>query len=234
MTSDQTNQLLRRLDRFDTRGDAAAALLRSDVQLAGPPPPALLSGIALGEARLHQPLLDLARAWSRPEMSRAALDAFHAAEAARERQELAWLLKTVLAVEHSPEVIARVHDDTEDMQVRRWLVEGLERLACGGALGWDELGVVVDTLAGEGSSSLREALASLLMTLPWRRENERLLATMLRDPDPIVVAAAAHTLAGYPDAVRDLDTRLLQYLRQHQNPLINQAVGELDAALKRE
>jgi hypothetical protein len=234
MMNNDVDELLRGLEAADTRVAAAAALLRSAAPLTGTPPPALISAVAAGEANLHPPLLNLARAWSRPEMSRAALDAFHGAKASREREELAWLLKTVLAVEHSPEVIERVRDGAEDVQVRRWLLEGLERLAFGGSLGWAELGGVVDTLANERAGALREALASLLMALPWRPENGRLLAPLLRDPDPIVVAAAAHTLAGHPDTVRELDPDLLQDLRRHANPLINHVAAELDNALKRD
>src|SRR5262249_23287353 len=112
---------------------AVEALLSSDAALVGSPPAELTAALIRGDATLDQPFLDLARAWSRPEMSRAMLDALAAAETVDEREQAAWLLKTVLAVEHAPEAIARVLDTRDDAQVRRWLVEALERLVFGGA-----------------------------------------------------------------------------------------------------
>jgi hypothetical protein len=234
MMADDPSDLLQRLGTAHQRVAAAEALLRLDAPLTGSPPSALISAFAQGEAHLHPPLLSLARAWPRSEMSRAVLDALHEAKDEREKEELAWVLKRVLAAEHSPEVIRLVRSAAESVEVRRWLLEGLERLAAGGALGWTELGVVVEALAEDRAASMREALASLLMTLPWRDENEALLAPLLRDPDPVVVASAARTLAGYPDAVRRIDPDLLQDLRRHGSPLINRAAADLDQALERE
>lgn len=233
MTPDDATELLRRLEGADTRAAAAAALLRSDAPLTGEPPAALLSAVAEGEAHRNPALVDLARAWSRPEMSRAALAAFKDATSAGERAELSWLLKTVLAVQQSDEAIARVCDEAEDVQVRRWLVEALQRLAVEGELGWAELAGVVGTLAEDHTVALREGLASLLTALPWRPENVRLLAPLLLDSDPIVVAAAGHTLAGYPAAVRELDARILEKLRGHASLLVRHVAAELDEALER-
>lgn len=232
--ADDFRELVRNLRATD-RGIAAAAadaLLNSEVPLVGTPPQELVLAIAATDELPHDSLLNLARAWSRSEMSRAALDALHQDPDARTRERLAWLLKTVLAEEHVPEAIDVAVDHSEDPQVRAWTVEALERLAFSGAIGWDQLSGVVDVLAEEPSSTLRAALASLLMALEWRPTSSAMLEPLLRDPDPEVIAAAAHTLAGHPDAVRRLDSRRLDQLRRDQNPWLRHAAAELDASLQ--
>jgi hypothetical protein len=85
------------------------------------------------------------------------------------------LLKTVLAAEHYQEAVDRIVDKNEDAQVRRWLLEGLERMTFAGPLGWNELDRVVSYLAGQSNPILRTGLASLLGALPWRPTNVLLL-----------------------------------------------------------
>ena len=72
-----------------------------------------------------------------------------------------------------------------------------------------------ETLAQEPGKALREGLASLLMALPCRPRNRSLFKPLLQDDDPVVVAAAAHTLAGRPETVCELDPDLVGALRRH-------------------
>ncbi len=211
---------------------AAEALLSSPDSLSGDPPVELVMAITRPVGLPSAPILNLARAWSRPEMSRATLRALRQATAPRERERLAWLLKTVLAAEHYPEAIERALEPAESPDVRRWLVEAIERLAFARLVGWDELADVVTMLTISSSPTLRAALPSLLMALPWRSTNTRLLEPLLRDSDPGVVSAAAHTLAGHPEAVRELDPKLLDLLQRHRNPRIRYGATELAAALR--
>ena len=112
-------------------------------------------------------MLNLARAWSRVEMSRAMLDALAGAVGSEDKEQAAWLLKTVLAAEHRGEAIERVRW-REEAQVWRWLLEGLERLMFGAVVGWTEPRPVVERLV-EGAPALR-SVAGLLSALPWREE----------------------------------------------------------------
>jgi hypothetical protein len=213
---------------------AAEALLHSPKSLLGEPPAQLLSAVMSPIGLPTASILNLARAWSRPEMSRATLDALRRAADLRERERLAWLLKTVLAAEHGREAIKWVMDDAENDEVRRWIFEAIERLVFGGHLGWDELADVVTMAAGSRHATLRAALSALLTALPWRSANIHLLEPLLNDADPDVVSAAAHTLAGHPDAVRQLQPRTLEELRRHTNPRIRHGAAELDASLRRQ
>lgn len=211
---------------------AAEALLRSSAPLAGAPPSELLEAVARAPAPARDALLELARAWERPAMSRAALDALSRAAGRGEREQLAWLLKTVLAAGHAPEAALRVRDAAGDAAVRRWLLEGLTRLAFGGEVGWDALGGLVPALAADAEPAVRGGLPALLAALPWRPESAALLRPLLLDPDAEVAAAAAHTLSGRPEAAREVEPHVLAHLREHPSALVRHCAAELDAALR--
>jgi hypothetical protein len=181
----------------------------------------------------QQSVLNLLRAWSRPEMSRAVLDALHAATTDHESERVAWLLKTVLAVEHSAEAVDRILDSAENAQVRRWLAEGLERLVLAGSLDWEQVGVVISVLAQEHQPTLLTALASLLGALPWRAGNIVLLEPLLLHPDHEVVSAVAHTLARHPETALQLDLKILDHLRAHSNPMMRHSAKILDESIHR-
>jgi ATP phosphoribosyltransferase regulatory subunit HisZ len=100
---------------------AAEALLAAAVTLSGAPPAQLLAAIIMPVELPQASILNLARAWPRPEMSRATLDALRQTTDQRVRERLAWLLKTVLAPEHGSEAIDRVLDHAEDDEVRLWV-----------------------------------------------------------------------------------------------------------------
>ena len=211
---------------------AAARLLTGDAALTGAPPPRLIAVLTEDNTTLDEPLLHLVRAWSRPEMSRALLDALIAAPTVDARRQAGWLLKSVLAVEHRGEAIDRVLDTDEDAEVRRWLIEALERFVFGDALGWDELDPVVTALAGERAGVLRAGLALLLSTLPWRASNTALLEPLLLDDCHEVVSAAAHTLARHPEAVATLPPETLDRLRVHTNAMMRRCAAVLEASLR--
>jgi hypothetical protein len=207
--------------------------LSSNAALVGSPPRQFITALVNGGTSLDESFLQLACAWSRPDMSRAMLDALASVPTVREREQAAWLLKRVLAVEHSAEAIDRVLDTEEDAQVRRWLVEALERLALGADFGWDQLGPVVTLLAGERQPVLRSGLALLLSTLPWRPGNTPLLEELLLHDDHEVVSAGAYTLARHPDAVLTLQPTTLDHLRAHPNPMMRHCATLLEASIRR-
>lgn len=211
---------------------AAESLLHSGASLDGPPPRQLIAALIENGPAIDEPLLNLARAWSPLEMSRTMLDQLSALQAPHQREQVAWLLKTVLALEHSGEAIDLVLNVHEQPEVRSWLVEGLERMAFAGSLGWDQLEPVISCLAAERDPVLRVRLASLLTALPWRGENVRLLDPLLLDDNHEVVSAAAHTLARRPDAIRSLAPQVLSHLRSHLNLAIRQSAALLDKSLR--
>jgi hypothetical protein len=210
---------------------AAARALAASIPLTGRPPAQLLAAIALPAGLPAEPVLDLARAWQRPDMSGAALDELRDSTDSAIRERFAWLLKTVLAQEHASRAIAVLLDQSEAAQVRRWLLEGIERLVFSQSLGWSQLADVVTMLASAEAPVLRAGLAGLLSALPWRARSQQILESLLSDADAEVVAAAGHTLAGHPDAVRSLPSGVLENLRTHTNPLVRYVAAELDAAM---
>jgi hypothetical protein len=212
---------------------AAEALLRSGASLEGAPPGQFVAALVESGPETEPALLNLARAWSRVEMSRAMLDALSGAATCDEKEQVAWLLKTVLADEHCGEAIDQVLDSHEEPQVRRWLLEALERMTFAGVLGWEQLEPVVSVLASEREPVLRAGLAGLLTALPWRASNAQLLEPLLLDDHYEVVSAAVHTLARYPEAARTLDAKILAHLRAHANPMVRQSVAVLEESIRR-
>ena len=165
-------------------------------------------------------------------MSRAMLDKLPIASTPQQKEQVAWLLKTVLAAEHSQEAVDRILDKNEDPQVCRWLLEGLERMTFAGPLGWNELDRVVSYLIGQSIQ---------FSEWDWRRYWPRCLGTstdvsilepFLFDENWEVVSAAAYTLAGHPDAVRALDTKVFDHLRAHSNPIMRRSAAVLGAPLQ--
>jgi hypothetical protein len=213
----------------DVAANAAERLLTSSAPLQGQPPDQLLHAITLHTSLPAASILNLARAWSRTEMSRATLDALSRSTLARER--LAWLLKTVLAPEHSDEALRVILDPAEDVQVRMWMLEAVERLALGGVIDWEAMAPVVAALSESPDLLLRSALPSLLMALPWRPSNLGILEALLRDTDPGVIAAAAQVLTGHPEAVRQLDPQTLDGLRRHAVAGVRDFAARLDATM---
>jgi hypothetical protein len=213
--------------------EAAQTLLDSGASLEGAPPPQLVATLLERGSEIEAPLLNLARAWSRVEMSRAMLDALSGAVGSEDKEQAAWLLKTVLAAEHSGEAIERVLDGREEAQVRRWLLEGLERLTFGAVVGWAELGPVVERLAGESAPALKAGVAGLLSALPWREESVGVLRWMLEDENAEVVSAAAHTLARHPEAVSGLDPGILERLRRDSSSMVRASGAVLAKAIRR-
>ena len=147
---------------------AAESLLHSDARLDGAPPAQFVAALIESDAATDQSFLNLARAWSRPEMSRAMLDKLPIASTPQQKEQVAWLLKTVLAAEHSQEAVDRILDKNEDPQVCRWLLEGLERMTFAGPLGWNELDRVVSYLIGQSDR---------ILEWDWRRYWPRCLGT---------------------------------------------------------
>ena len=181
---------------------------------------------------MSEDLLGVARAWSRPKMSRALLDALAVLESDREREHTAWLLKRTLAVEHAAEVIAIVVDVDEDPQVRSWLIEGLERLAHD-ELGWHELGRVVSALTAERDSLLRSRLATLVGELPWRTTSLAIVEPLLLDDNRETVSTAASVLARHPDAAARVDPAIMERLRTSQVSGLRFSAKILDEAVRR-
>lgn len=227
-------ELMRKVCSKDIRVSfpAAHAYFATATPMQGPPPTEFIAAITSWPHEAHEALLNVAMAWSRPEMSRALLDALAAVEA-DDQADVAWFLKRALAAEHAAEAIAFARDPSRPAAARSWIVEGLEALARGGAIGWPELGSLLQELSVEPAAQLRHRVPGLVAALDWRQESRHILERGLRDSDVDVIAAAAHVLATHPEAAQQLDSELLAALRRHDNARVRAAVQRLDEALSR-
>ena len=225
-------ELMRKVCSKDIRVSfpAAHAYFATATPLRGAPPAAFIAAITSWPYEAQEALLNVAMAWSRPEMSRALLDALAVAEP-DDQADVAWFLKRTLAHEHAAEAIAFARDAARPAAARSWLVEGLEALARGGAIGWRELGSLVEELIVEPAAQLRYRVPGLVAALDWRQESRLILERALRDSEVDVIAAAAHVLATHPEDARQLDHELLAALRRHGNVRVRTAIQRLDEAV---
>jgi hypothetical protein len=122
--------------------------------------------------------------------------------------------------------------DEEPVQLRRWLLEALDRLAAGRAIGWRELGDVVSAVARHSDASLRDGVVGILVSLDRSDEKRRLLLEILRaDDDEIVLASAVNALASV--LPMELDPGLVDRLLSHPSPRVQRSVRDLIERAKR-
>ena len=228
MTSDP--ERARRLQQLRARRPsldvAAQRLAERPEWLRGPPPAELIDALMEQPPPGAEPLLALARRYERAPLSAALLERLRGARDPGTRAQAAWLLKGVLAEEHRADAIELAGAENESPQVRRWLVEALDRLAFAAAAGGDELGELVERLARHEHPALREGAVGLLTSLPRTDRSTALLVRLLGDRDPLVAAGAARALGGPPGS-RVVEEHTRAALLDHSSAEVRQAAREV-------
>ena len=226
LTSKARQELLAKLVDPD-HAEAAAAELRSHPEwLRSVPPPALVAALASVDYDVEGGVFDLARAWDREPLCHALIASMRAENDARAREHSAWLLKHFAAPSSWKAIADLARSDAEPMQLRRWLLEALDRLAAGRAIGWRELGDVVTSVSRHPDASLRDGVVGILVSLDRSDEKRRLLLDILRDDDDeVVLASAVNALASV--LPMELDPGLVERLLGHPSPRVQRSVRDL-------
>jgi hypothetical protein len=226
LTSKARQELLAKLVDPD-HAEAAAAELRSHPEwLRSVPPPALVAALASVDYDVEGAIFDLARAWDREPLCHSLIASMRAESEPRAREHSAWLLKHLAAPSSWKAIADLARSDAEPAQLRRWLLEALDRLAAGRAIGWRELGDVVTTVSRHPDASLRDGVVGILVSLDRSDEKRRLLLDILRDDDDeVVLASAVNALASV--LPMELDPGLVDRLLGHPSPRVQRSVRDL-------
>lgn len=219
-------ELLTQLVDPEAAREAAAELKRHPEWLRGVPPLALTAALQSVDYDADRPVFDLARVWEREPLCHALLASLRSEPEARLREHGAWLLKHLAAPSSWKAIADLARSEDEAIQLRRWLLEALDRLAAGRAIGWRELGDVITTVAKHPDPSLRDGVVGILASLDRSDEKRRLLLEILRDDDDeVVLASAVNALASV--LPMHLDPAVMDRLLSHPSPRVQRSVREL-------
>jgi hypothetical protein len=226
LTSPARQELLAKLVDPD-HAEAAAAELRTHPEwLRSVPPPTLVAALSSVDYDAEGAVFDLARAWDREPLCHALIAALRSEKDTRAREHHAWLLKHLAAPSSWKAIADLARSDDESAQLRRWLLEALDRLAAGRAIGWRELGDLVSTVARNSDASLRDGVVGILVSLDRSDDKRRLLHDILSaDDDEVVLASAVNALASV--LPMELDPALVERLLTHPSPRVQRSVREL-------
>ncbi|MEA2748425.1 MAG: hypothetical protein QOI41_2568 [Myxococcales bacterium] len=226
LTSKARQELLAKLVDPDFAEAAAAELRTHPEWLRSVPPPALVAALSSVDYDVEGAIFDLARAWDREPLCHSLIASMRSESDVRAREHSAWLLKHLAAPSSWKAIADLARSDDEPVQLRRWLLEALDRLAAGRAIGWRELGDVVTAVARHPDSSLRDGVVGILVSLDRSDEKRRLLLDILRaDDDEIVLASAVNALASV--LPMELDPGLVDRLLGHPSPRVQRSVRDL-------
>ncbi|HSO40025.1 MAG TPA: hypothetical protein VLT33_46175 [Labilithrix sp.] len=190
------------------------------------PPPTFTAALQSVDYNADRPVFELARQWDRDPLCHALIAGLRAEPDLRLREHAAWLLKHLAAPSSWKAIADLARSEEEPVQLRRWLLEALDRLAAGRAIGWRELGDVVTIVAKHPDPSLRDGVVGILVSLDRSDDKRRLLLDILRsDDDEIVLASAVNALAGA--LPMELDPGLVERLLGHPSPRVQRSVRDL-------
>jgi hypothetical protein len=232
LTAKARQELLAKLVDPDQVDEAAAELRQHPEWLRSMPPPTLVAALASVDYDADNSVFELARAWDREPLCHALIASLRSESEPRLREHSAWLLKHLAAPSSWKAIADLARSDEEPVQLRRWLLEALDRLAAGRAIGWRELGDVVSMVARHSDASLRDGVVGILVSLDRSDEKRRLLLEILRaDDDEIVLASAVNALASV--LPMELDPGLVDRLLSHPSPRVQRSVRDLIERAKR-
>lgn len=231
LDSKQRQELLVQLVDPDHAQEAAVALRQRPEWLRSVPPPTLVAALSSVDYDAEGAVFELARAWDREPLCHALIASLRSESDVRLREHSAWLLKHLAAPSSWKAIADLAKSEDEPAQLRRWLLEALDRLAAGRAIGWRELGDLVTTLAHDPDASLRDGVVGILVSLDRSEEKRRLLLEILRDDtDEVVLASAVNALASV--LPMDLDQELMNRLLGHSSPRVQRSVRDLVERVK--
>jgi len=206
--------------------DAAYELKLHADWLRSMPPTTFTAALQGVDYNADRPVFELARLWEREPLCHALIGALRAETDPRLREHAAWLLKHLASPSSWKAIADLARSEDEGVQLRRWLLEALDRLAAGRAIGWRELGDVVTTVAKHADPSLRDGVVGILVSLDRSDEKRRLLLDILRtDDDEVVLASAVNALGGA--LPMELDPGLVERLLGHPSPRVQRSVRDL-------
>lgn len=218
--------LLAKLVDPDAVEEAVALLRQHPEWLRSMPPPTFLAALASVDYNADASVFELARAWDREPLCHALIASLRSDADVRIREHAAWLLKHLAAPSSWKAIADLARSDEEPSQLRRWLLEAIDRLAAGRAIGWRELGDLVTTMAHHEDASLRDGVVGILVSLERSDEKRRLLMDILRtDDDEVVLASAVNALASV--LPMELDPVVAERLLGHPSPRVQRSVKEL-------
>jgi hypothetical protein len=219
-------ELLAKLVDPQHADEAATELKQHPDWLRGTPPPSMVAALASVDYDAEARTFELGRTWEREPLCQALVASLRSERDPRAREHTAWLLKH-FAAPASWKAIAELASSSDDgVQLRRWLLEALDRLAAGREIGWRELGEVVTLVARHPDPSLRDGVVGILLSLDRSEEKRRLLLEILRtDDDEIVLASAVDALASV--LPMELDPAVVERLLGHPSERVQRSVKEL-------
>ena len=229
----QRTELFAKLVDPDHGRDAAEELRKHPEWLVGAPPPTFLAALVGIDYDSEAPVFELARAWDRDAICHALVADLQTEEEARLREHTAWLLKH-LAVPSACKALADIaKSDKEPVQLRRWLLEALDRLAAGRSVSWPELGETVTALAHHPDATIRDGVVGILTSLERSDEKGRMLMEILKkDDDEGVLSSAVEALASVLPI--ELDPSVAERLLGHKSTRVQRSVRELIDRARRE
>lgn len=210
-----------------SHASSAAAELKSHTDwLQGRPPPTFMAALASIDYDAEGAIFELARAWEREPLCQALIAALRSEPDPRLREHTAWLLKHLASATHVKAIADLARSEEESVQTRRWLLEALDRLAAGRAIGWKDVGDVVTAVGRHSDSMLRDGVVGVLVSLDRSDEKRRALLEILRaDDDEGVIANAVNGLASVLPI--ELDPAVVERLLGHPSPRVQRSVREL-------
>lgn len=209
-------EIFRQLLDPNVAESAAASIMTHPSWLEGQPPAEALD--AFGDPRHTQDsaVVKLAWDWDPVALAPALFQALTEQGDPARRQRLAWIVKITVPAGMLSTLMALASNADEDRVVRRFLLDGICRLAFGGSVDWPSIAALVESLCLDPDSLIREAAAALA-GIGEGHEPERIafLVNMLSDADVDVVATAARALERYPGPENYLPVQLRDRLLAH-------------------
>lgn len=205
--------------------EAAAELQSHPDWLRGRPPLELLIALSHLDYDTEAPLFDVARNWENEPLSRALVAGLRDEADPKLREHAAWLLKHFGSPGAWPALAELVTNDSESSAVRRWLLEAIGRLVGMQAIGWRDVGDLVQRIIHSADASLRDGVIAVVAALERSDDKRRLLLEVLRtDNDENVLSSAVQAL---PTALPiDLDPSVVERLLGHPSARVQQSVVE--------
>jgi hypothetical protein len=206
--------------------EAVDAIRANEGWTKGTPPSAVLAALAHVDYDAEGPVFELARAWDRHSMCTALIETLEAERDPKLREHDAWLLKHLALPSAWEPIAALAQDEKESVGVRRWLIEGLDRLVAARAIGWHEVGELVTKLARHADATIRDGTIGILMSLEKSDDKRRVLLDILRhDDDEVVIASAVHALAGSLPV--EIDQAIVDRLLAHPSERVQSSIKDL-------